>query len=62
MNPNYSNLKDKQKAKKVIRGGSWKDVAYYLRVATRDYEYADATKSYIGFRLVRDELGSNEVE
>jgi gliding motility-associated lipoprotein GldK len=59
MNPNYSNFKDKQK---VIRGGSWKDVAYYLRVATRDYEYADTAKSYIGFRLVRDELGSNEVE
>lgn len=59
MNPIYSNLNDNQK---VIRGGSWKDVAYYLRVATRDYEYADAAKSYIGFRLVRDELGSNEVE
>jgi formylglycine-generating enzyme required for sulfatase activity len=25
--------------RKVVRGGSWKDVAYYLQVATRDYEY-----------------------
>ncbi len=59
MNPNYDNFKDSQK---VIRGGSWKDVAYYLRVASRDYEYADSARSYLGFRLVRDYLGTNEVQ
>ena len=39
-------------SKKVIRGGSWKDVAYYLRVASRDYEHADSARSFVGFRLV----------
>ncbi len=43
--------------RKVVRGGSWKDVAYYLQVSTRAYEYQDTTKSYIGFRCVRSYLG-----
>lgn len=43
--------------RKVIRGGSWKDVAYYLQVATRTYEYQDTAKSYIGFRCVRSYMG-----
>src|SRR5260221_6984213 len=40
--------------RKVIRGGSWKDVGYYLQTSTRSYEYQDSTKSYIGFRTVID--------
>ncbi len=40
--------------RKVIRGGSWKDVAYYLQVSTRDYEFADTAKAYIGFRCIID--------
>ncbi len=43
--------------RKVIRGGSWKDVGYYLQCGTRTYEYQDSTKSYIGFRCVRDYIG-----
>ena len=39
--------------RKVIRGGSWKDIAYYLQVSTRSYEYQDSAKSFIGFRCVR---------
>lgn len=39
--------------RKVVRGGSWKDMAYFLRTSTRSYEYQDTTKSYIGFRCVR---------
>ncbi len=39
--------------RKVVRGGSWKDMAYFLRISTRSYEYQDTTKSYIGFRCVR---------
>jgi len=39
--------------RKVIRGGSWKDISTYLQVATRSYEYQDTAKSYIGFRCVR---------
>ncbi len=55
MNPNVN---DKDNMKKVIRGGSWKDVSFYLRVSTRDYEYADSARSYIGVRLVQDYLGN----
>ncbi|HEY5391150.1 MAG TPA: SUMF1/EgtB/PvdO family nonheme iron enzyme [Hanamia sp.] len=40
--------------RKVIRGGSWKDVGYYLRTSTRTFEYQDTAKSYIGFRCVID--------
>ena len=39
--------------RKVVRGGSWKDMAYYIRSGTRSFEYQDTTKSYIGFRCVR---------
>jgi len=40
--------------RKVIRGGSWKDVGYFLQTSTRNYEYMDTAKSYIGFRTVID--------
>jgi gliding motility-associated lipoprotein GldK len=40
--------------KKVIRGGSWKDVGSALQVSARAFEYQDTAKSYIGFRTVID--------
>ncbi|MBM3440210.1 MAG: gliding motility-associated lipoprotein, partial [Bacteroidetes bacterium] len=40
--------------RKVVRGGSWKDVGYYLQNGTRNYEYQDTAKAYIGFRCVID--------
>lgn len=43
--------------RKVIRGGSWKDIGYYLQTATRTYEYQDTAKSYLGFRSVATHLG-----
>lgn len=43
--------------RKVIRGGSWKDVAYYLQTGTRSWEYQDTTKSYVGFRCALTFLG-----
>jgi sulfatase modifying factor 1 len=43
--------------RKVIRGGSWKDVAYYCQTATRAYEYQDTAKSYVGFRCVMTYMG-----
>ena len=43
--------------RKVIRGGSWKDVGYYLETSTRSYEYQDTAKCYIGFRCVMTYLG-----
>ncbi|MGN6249129.1 MAG: SUMF1/EgtB/PvdO family nonheme iron enzyme [Ginsengibacter sp.] len=58
MNPDIRwNAKDQdapRMKRKVIRGGSWKDVGYYLRVSTRSFEYQDTAKSYIGFRCVID--------
>jgi formylglycine-generating enzyme required for sulfatase activity len=55
MNPNVENRKNKRK---IIRGGSWKDIAYFLEVGSRDYEYADTARSYIGFRTVQNYLGT----
>lgn len=55
INPTVQDLNNKRK---VVRGGSWKDVAYYLQVATRDFEYADSARSYIGFRTVQDYMGT----
>lgn len=43
--------------RKVIRGGSWKDVAYICQTGTRSYEYQDTSKCYIGFRDVITFLG-----
>jgi len=64
MNPSYTYnaKKDDPPAlkRKVVRGGSWKDIAYYLRVTTRSYEYQDTAKSYIGFRTIEPYLGVNK--
>jgi len=43
--------------RKVIRGGSWKDISYFMNTGTRTYEYQDTAKSYIGFRCVMSFLG-----
>ena len=51
-------VNDQANNRKVVRGGSWKDVAYFLQVSTRDYEYADSARSYIGFRTVQDYMGT----
>jgi formylglycine-generating enzyme len=40
--------------RKVIRGGSWKDVMFYLQTSTRAFEYQDTATSYIGFRTIID--------
>lgn len=46
--------------RKVIRGGSWKDVSYYLQTGTRTYEYQDTAKCYIGFRCVISYIGRDK--
>lgn len=43
--------------RKVIRGGSWKDISYYLQTGTRHWEFQDTTKSYIGFRCALTFMG-----
>jgi len=61
LNPDYVyEAKDEEAPvlkRKVIRGGSWKDVGYYLQTGTRTYEFQDTAKSYIGFRCVMTYLG-----
>jgi gliding motility-associated lipoprotein GldK len=58
MNPDIRlNAKDSdlpRMKRKVVRGGSWKDVGYFLQTSTRNYEYQDTSKSYLGFRCVID--------
>ena len=48
--------------RKTIRGGSWKDISHYIQTGTRDYEYQDTAKSYIGFRNVISFLGRDKVD
>jgi gliding motility-associated lipoprotein GldK len=61
LNPDYTyNAKEDDPEvlkRKVIRGGSWKDIGYYLQTSTRTYEYQDTAKCYIGFRCVMTYLG-----
>ncbi|MCK4661978.1 MAG: SUMF1/EgtB/PvdO family nonheme iron enzyme [Bacteroidales bacterium] len=61
MNPDYTYnaLVDDNPVlkRKVVRGGSWKDIGYYLQNSTRTYEYQDTAKSYIGFRCTQSLLG-----
>jgi formylglycine-generating enzyme required for sulfatase activity len=40
--------------RKITRGGSWKDVGYFIQNGTAAYEYQDSAKSYVGFRCVID--------
>jgi len=57
LNPNFNyNAKPDDPVvmtRKVVRGGSWKDISTFMQVGTRGYEYQDSTKSHIGFRCVR---------
>ena len=43
--------------KKTVRGGSWKDAVRFIQGATRNYEYQNESRSYIGFRCVRSYAG-----
>jgi formylglycine-generating enzyme len=55
LNPIYD---EPNEPRKIIKGGSWKDVAHFLETGTRTYEFRDATRSYIGFRCVMNRLGT----
>jgi gliding motility-associated lipoprotein GldK len=46
--------------RKVIRGGSWKDIGYYLQNGSRTYEYQDTSKCYIGFRCAISYIGRDK--
>ena len=61
MNPSYKyearegDLKIMRR--KVLKGGSWKDVGAYLQCGMRDFEYQDVCRPSIGFRCVRTHIG-----
>ena len=54
LNPNLSLAQEKRK---VVRGGSWKDIGYYLETGTRTFEFEKNKRSYVGFRCVMRYLG-----
>ena len=43
--------------RKIVRGGSWKDVSNFVRSDIRMWEYQNEQRSYIGFRCVRTQMG-----
>ena len=43
--------------KKVVRGGSWKDIGTMIRSDMRFSDYQNQGHSYVGFRCVRTRLG-----
>lgn len=57
VNPNYQyNAKNDDPPvlkRKVVKGGSWKDIAYYLQNGVKTYQYQNESRPYIGFRCVR---------
>ncbi|GAB4185571.1 MAG: hypothetical protein OHK0057_24770 [Thermoflexibacter sp.] len=54
LNPTYY---DGNQPLKLIRGGSWKDVAFLIETGTRTFEHQDSATSYIGFRCAMTYLG-----
>ena len=56
-NPDFSYMANESDPKelklKVVKGGSWKDISYFLQCGVRTKEYQDEARSYIGFRCVR---------
>ncbi len=70
LNPDYRYDADPAKdgadyltlSRKVIRGGSWKDIAYFIQNGSRSYEYQDTCKSYVGFRCVQTYIGRSALD
>ena len=64
MNPDNSYISEESDQdvlkRKVVRGGSWKDISYFIQTSTRAYEYDDVSTSYIGFRCVIDFVGRDK--
>lgn len=60
-NPSYTynaTSKDpKIMRRKVLKGGSWKDVGAYLQCGMRDFEFQEKCRPSIGFRCIRTHIG-----
>lgn len=46
--------------RKVVKGGSWKDIFPFIRPDMRDSEYQNRGRSYIGFRCVRTQVSTGK--
>ena len=61
LNPDYSYMARKADPdilkRKVVKGGSWKDISYFMQCGVRTYEYQYESRPYIGFRCVRSYIG-----
>ena len=61
LNPDYTYMARKADPdilkRKVVRGGSWKDISYFMQCGVRTYEYQYESRPYIGFRCVRAYIG-----
>jgi sulfatase modifying factor 1 len=57
LNPTYYNDAE---PRKIVRGGSWKDIAYFLETGVRNFEYQDSARSYIGFRSAMIYIGRSD--
>lgn len=61
INPDFQYMARKDDSdelkKKVIKGGSWKDISAYMQCGARTYEFQFESRTYIGFRCVRSYIG-----
>ena len=61
LNPDYCYMARKADPdilkRKVVKGGSWKDISYFMQCGVRTYEYQYESRPYIGFRCVRSYIG-----
>jgi formylglycine-generating enzyme required for sulfatase activity len=46
--------------RKVVKGGSWKDIYPFIRPDLRDSEQPNQGRSYIGFRCVRTRVSTGD--
>lgn len=46
--------------RKVVKGGSWKDISTFIRSDMRDSEHQNRGRSYIGFRCVRTQVSAGK--
>lgn len=64
MNPEYrhnaSETDPHTMTRKVVKGGSWKDIAAFIQPGARDREHQDQGRSYIGFRCVRTQVSTGK--
>ena len=51
---------DEKEPRKIVRGGSWKDISHYLETSTRTYEYQDQGQAHIGFRTAMAFIGRSK--